>query len=159
MEPPKESLQVVQAWLGSHFPGAEVTAHWNEDRQVVLFRAKSDGAKHEYHELEVTAEAYEKLDPETIVRDLEEQEVVERLKADRTMRLTYYATRQVPPVERLRVECDEKKYTVVRYKDNVRILDENREPLTNLPKRLTIKSSIFYRVWCDDIEKWRGEGQ
>ena len=159
MEPPKEAQQAIESWLGSQFPDVELSAHWNEDRGVVLFRIKSDGPKHEYHELEVTAEAFEKIAPDTMTRDMEEQDVVVRLKDDRTMRLTYYATRQIPPVERLRVDCDGRKYTVVRYKDSVRVLDEERKILENLPRRLTISSSIFYRAWCDDIEKWRGNGQ
>jgi len=159
MEPPKEAQQAIEGWLGSQFPDVELSASWKEDRNVVLFRIKSDGPDNEYHELELTREAFEKLQPDTITRDLEEQEVVERLKADRTMRLTYYATRQVPPVERLRVECNGRQYTVVRYKDSVRVLDEERKILENLPRRLTISSSIFYRPWCEDIEKWRGDGQ
>ena len=159
MEPPKEAQQAIEGWLGAQFPDAGISANWNEERGVVLFRIKSDGPKHEYHELEVTHEAFEKLVPETITRDLEEQQVIERLQADRTMRLTYYATRQVPPVERLRVECNGRQYTVVRHKDSVRVLDGERKVLENLPRRLTIGSSIFYRVWCDDIEKWRGEEQ
>ena len=159
MEPPKEAQQAIESWLGSQFPDVELSAHWNADRGVVLFRIKSDGPKHEYHELEVTAEAFEKIAPDTMTRDMEEQDVVVRLKDDRTMRLTYYATRQIPPVERLRVDCDGRKYTVVRYKDSVRVLDEERKILENLPRRLTISSSIFYRAWCDDIEKWRGDGQ
>lgn len=159
MEPPKEAQQAIVDWLGAQFPDAEASASWNDDRSVVLFRIKSDGATHEYHELEVTQEAFEKLEPDTIVRDLEEQEVVDRLKADRTMRLTYYATRQVPPVERLRVDCDGKQYTIVRYKNAVRVLDADRNVLENLPRKLTIDSSIFYRAWCDDIEKWRGDEQ
>jgi hypothetical protein len=159
MEPPKEAKQAIESWLGSKFQDAELSAHWNEDRGVVLYRVKSDGPKHEYHELEITREAFEKLSAETITRDLEEQDVVDRLVADRTMRLTYYATRQVPPVERLRVDCDGRQYTIVRYKDSVRVLDEERKALENLPRRLTMSTSIFYRVWCDDIEKWRGTDQ
>jgi len=159
MEPPKEAQKAIEDWLGEQFPDVDLSAHWNEDRNVVLYRIKSDGPKHEFHEFEVTSEAFEKLTPDMIARDLEEQDVVERLKADRTMRLTYYATRQVPPVERLRVDCNGRKYTVVRYKDSVRVLDEERKILENLPRRLTISSSIFYRVWCDDIEKWRGDDQ
>jgi hypothetical protein len=157
------SFKSIEQWLQATLPGT-AASHAPLDREVVLFRAHEPRSGAPRYELEISREAFEDHIVETIVADLVQQKVADRLRADPTMRLTYSRDRNVPQLETLWVVCDGPHYRVVRdTKHNVRIYDKSNQLLSNWPAVMTVMpNSIHHRPaggWCEDIRKWRGADQ
>lgn len=158
----RESADAIACWLQEKSGVANVEWDAIFDRDVALFRLYRDEPPSP--ELEVTAEALEDHPSETILADLDDQQVVQRLVADPTMRLRYYTRREVPPREEMWVRCDGRRYRVLRDSGhNVRIFDNAGRLLDNIPDTLLVMPSSVFRKsnqkWCREIREWRGATQ
>lgn len=159
----QSQVEALEVGLIEIFSDAEVESHYIFDRSVVLFRIY-DRPRSPFPELEITEEALEDHEADTILIDLVDHEVPERLGRDPSMRLCYYTRRSVPPAEVRYVRCDGRLYRIVRDEGhNVRVFDSADRPLENLPPTLLVlRSSLYQRSQdelCSDVHKWRGSEQ
>ena len=81
MEPFREAVAKIEAWLREEFPSAHVESQGNFDREVWLFRARDKKAPTPAYELEVSYTAFEDSPSETIVTDLRPQLAGRRIES------------------------------------------------------------------------------
>lgn len=160
--PAPQPAAAVSRWLHERFPGSVVAEGRIFDRGTTLYRIALAGGKSS--ELEVSDEAFEDIRVTDIIADLEAHEVVSRLTTDPTMRLQYTRSRDIPHHEWRQIDCDGRRYRVVRDAGhNVRIFDASDKPLSRTPQKMLVLSvSIFhrdYQQWCNEIRSWRGDNQ
>lgn len=89
MEPSREAVAKIEAWLRGEFPGAHVESQGNFDREVWLFRARDKKAPAPAYELEVSYTAFEDAPVETIVTDLKQKKAAQHLREEPGRRLLY----------------------------------------------------------------------
>lgn len=159
---PEESVEVLEGWMRDHFPDCEIQSGRPAVGRRMIFRATCEDGRS--FELAVTEQAMEGHPAETILSDLNDQDVATRLRDDPTMQLCYYKDRSVPWFESWILKCDGQEYRIVRDSGhNVVIYDESDEPLADRPEGMRVlRSSIFDRQrskWCQEIRSQRGVDQ
>lgn len=157
MNVPAEAVEAVEQWLKEQFPDAQVDSGEIFERDVVLFRASEET---DHYELEITEEAFRDHSTDTILDDLESQDVARRLRQDPTLRLQYRSSRRVPYIETRHVTCDGRRYRIVRDSDhNVQIFDSSDQLLEETPPGLRVMQHSVYRRssddWCREIRSRR----
>lgn len=95
MGPSHADVEAVEEWLRAAFPGYEVSSGDLPSREVVLFRAHKSELRSPRLEIEISYEAFEDNETETILADLSAQKAAERLQARPEERLAYNRFRQL----------------------------------------------------------------
>ena len=93
-------IEAVDAWFRVDFPDHEVESGEIFDREVVLFRAELPELHAPRYELEISYEAFQDHDAQTIVNDLNVQKASERLRDEPTVRLMYNRFRRLVETDR-----------------------------------------------------------
>lgn len=150
----------VESWLRGIFPDAQVEVIDDTMAGTHLFRVRTDSGG--WHEIEFPDEALEDY-RESIIDDLEQQDVSSLLRDHPQMRFTYlHLERRVPPVERLRISYGDVHYLVTRQLDGLVSILRDGERLSGMPPRTIMTDSIHrppLEEWHQDIEKWEGKGE
>ena len=152
----------IEGWLEDRL-GVEVNVYGDDIRTTTCFQANVPNLRPS-PVLRVTLRALEDVELETILEDLDREQVPERLLARPDIHLPYTTERKIPYFETLSIRCDDRHYRVVRGEDrHVEILDDRDQPLTNRPPGMhALPTSVFLRSdqeWFNDIRRWRGPNQ
>jgi hypothetical protein len=153
-----DSINGIASWLQVKL-AAGVTTRAEFDSEVVVFRVQpvTGGAA---MELAISEEALGDHPPDEVIADLAALDIPDRLRRDPTMRLAYSTDRDVPHLETRYVDCDGRRYRLVRDSQHaVRAYDQSDNLLPSLPSPLPIlQVSLFRRGLTqlqDDIRQWR----
>ena len=111
-----------------------------------------------FPELEVTLEALEDWDLQTITADIFKDGLVEWMKRHPSFRLRYGNDRRIDHFENLSVQCHGELFRIVRETGgNVRFYDA-KDQLIGDPVMRVLNTSIFKKSeerWCEEIRQLR----
>ena len=152
--PQEGKARQLTEWLQSKFPGTHVADGEDVERRAYLFRVHRDEGIP--LELDVTADALERMTASDMIERMEQEQVPARLERDPTVRLTLRSSGEVSDVEQRTIECDGQEYRIVREPDHtVRVISPNGVPMEHIPEhRRILASSVWHRPhkdWCADI--------
>ena len=91
-------VTTVEDWFRTNFPDHNVESAEIFDRMVVLFRTSRPRSVP--YELEISYEAFQDHDADTIVGDLDRLKAAQQLKEQPKVRLTYNRQRQLVETDR-----------------------------------------------------------
>ena len=157
-ESSQSKLEGIKDWLEEQL-GGEVDIYRDNTRRVTCFRVEGLTTQAE-PVLRVTDEALDDLGLETILEDLDQQQVPEKLLAHPTIHRIYTTERRIRDYETLLIRCDNRPHLVMRNEQgDIKILDGQDHPLPNLPQEIcNLSDSVFMRTeqdWCYDIQRSR----
>ena len=87
VRPSKQQIAAVEAWLREKFSGADVESGHIFNRDVVLFRARTETGPTGAKELEISDETFEDHTATTIIQALDSQDTATRLSQHPSQRL------------------------------------------------------------------------
>ncbi len=83
MDPTPEQVGVIEAWLRATFPGTHVASDGDFDREVQLFRARTNDNPSQAYELEISYLAFEDHpNAGEILAVLEKRRAADQMRAD-----------------------------------------------------------------------------
>ncbi len=99
MPPSDAAIKAVEDWCSATFED-HVVESGTLDREVVLFRAHLNVPHSPRYELEISYEAFEDRDPQTLTRDLDFLKAAAKLRERPSVRLMYTLRRRLVETDR-----------------------------------------------------------